>query len=110
MPAGTSLAMPEGVTDRAAYLVEGNVTCGGERSDQPRMLVFTPGASPVLHAESDSRLMLLGGEPFEEGRHIWWNFVSTSKERIEQAKRDWKEGRFPKVLGDEDEHIRLPTS
>jgi redox-sensitive bicupin YhaK (pirin superfamily) len=110
MPAGTALAMPEGFADRAAHLVDGDVVCGAERSSKPRMLVFKAGTEPVLEARADSRLVLLGGEPFEEGRHIWWNFVSTSKDRIERAKRDWKEGRFPKVPGDEDEYIPLPES
>ena len=64
----------------------------------------------VLRAERDSKVMLIGGAPFEEGRHIWWNFVSSSEERIEQAKRDWKEARFPKVPGDEHEHIPLPDT
>ena len=110
MSAGSELTLPEEYTDRAAYLVEGHVRPGGERSDRSRMLVFQPGSQGTLFAPTDSKLMLIGGEPFEEGRHIWWNFVSSSKERIEQAKRDWKEGRFPKIPGDDAESIPLPES
>ena len=110
MPAGSELPMPDGYTDRAAYLVEGTVVCGNERCATPQMLVFRAGANTVLRAEQDSRLMLIGGEPLEGDRHIWWNFVSTSPERIEVAKRDWAERRFPRVPGDEQEYIPLPKS
>jgi redox-sensitive bicupin YhaK (pirin superfamily) len=72
------------------------------------MLVFAKGASVVLGSEQPSRVVLLGGEPLDGPRHIDWNFVASSKERIERAKRDWKEGRFPKVPGDETEFIPLP--
>jgi hypothetical protein len=58
-----------------------------------------PGAEVVLHATADARIVLIGGAPIDGERHIWWNFVSSSNARIEQAKRDWKEGRFPKVPG-----------
>ena len=62
----------------------------------------------VLHATADARIVLIGGAPIDGERHIWWNLVSSSKGRIEQAKEDWKEGRFPKVPGDEAEFIPLP--
>jgi redox-sensitive bicupin YhaK (pirin superfamily) len=62
----------------------------------------------VLHATADARIVLIGGASIDGERHIWWNFVSSSNARIEQAKRDWKEGRFPKVPGDETESIPLP--
>ena len=61
-----------------------------------------------LESKSGARVMLLGGEAFETKRHAWWNFVSSSRERINQAKEDWREGRFPKVPGDEEEFIPLP--
>jgi hypothetical protein len=70
--------------------------------------VLHPGAEVVLHATADARIVLIGGAPIDGERHIWWNFVSSSNARIEQAKRDWKEGRFPKVPGDEIESIPLP--
>ena len=69
---------------------------------------MTPGSAPVLHAESNVRVALIGGAPMDGPRHLWWNFASSSKERIELAKRDWREGRFPKVPGDETEFIPLP--
>jgi redox-sensitive bicupin YhaK (pirin superfamily) len=108
MPAGSELAVTDEHAERAAYVVQGAVRCEGEHSEAARMLVFSPGTQPTLRAESDSTVMLLGGAPLEAERHIWWNFVSSSAERIERAKRDWKEGRFPKVPGDELERIPLP--
>jgi redox-sensitive bicupin YhaK (pirin superfamily) len=72
------------------------------------MLVFTKDARVTLRAEQPTRLVLLGGAPLEGERYIDWNFVSSSKERLEQAKQDWREGRFPKVPGDELEFIPLP--
>ena len=62
----------------------------------------------TLRARSKARVMLLGGEAFKTPRHVWWNFVSSSRDRINQAKDDWKAGRFPKVSGDEVEWIPIP--
>jgi redox-sensitive bicupin YhaK (pirin superfamily) len=106
MPKGTRLELPQ-AQERAAYVVKGALACDGERAEAGRMLVFTPGSTPVLHAESDVRVALIGGAPMDGPRHIWWNFASSSKDRIEVAKRDWREGRFPKVPG-ETEFIPLP--
>ena len=89
-------------------MVEGAIRCGTERAEAHRTFVFKRGAPISLRAETDARVMLFGGAPLDGPRHIYWNFVSSSKERIEQAKRDWKEGRFPKVPGDEVEFIPLP--
>jgi redox-sensitive bicupin YhaK (pirin superfamily) len=108
MPAGYELPMPSEHEERAAYIIDGAVTCGGERAERGRMLVFAKGAEVALRATTDARIALIGGAPIDGDRHIWWNFVSSSKARIEQAKRDWKEGRFPKVPGDEAEFIPLP--
>jgi redox-sensitive bicupin YhaK (pirin superfamily) len=107
IPAGGELPLPEEHRDRAAYVVEGVVSCGDERIEAARMAVFAPGPTSPLRAESAARVMLLGGAPLDGERHIWWNFVSSSRERIEQAKRDWKEGRFQPVPG-ETESIPLP--
>lgn len=71
------------------------------------MLVLQPGSRPGIVAREGARLMLLGGAPLDGERHLWWNFVSSSKDRIEQAKSDWREGRFARVPGD-DEFIPLP--
>ena len=72
------------------------------------MLVFARGADVVLRATDDARIVLIGGTPIDGERHIWWNYVSSSKARIEQAKHDWREGRFPRVPGDDVEFIPLP--
>jgi redox-sensitive bicupin YhaK (pirin superfamily) len=108
LPAGRELELPPEHEERAAYVVEGAIACGAERAEPGRMLVFTAGAQVRFRAESDARLVLLGGAPLDGPRHIWWNFVSSSKERIERAKADWKAGRFPKVAGDEQEFVPLP--
>jgi redox-sensitive bicupin YhaK (pirin superfamily) len=108
MPARCTLPVPRDHEERAAYVIQGAISCGAEHATPGRMLVFMPGAEVALRAESDSRVVLVGGAPLDGQRHIWWNFVASSKERIEQAKRDWKEQRFPKVPGDEVEFIPLP--
>lgn len=109
IPAGDALPLPEEHRERAAYVVEGVIRCGAERVEPSRMAVFAPGAVPPLRAESPARVMLIGGAPLDGERHIWWNFVSSSRDRIEQAKRDWKEGRFAPVPG-ETEYIPLPEA
>jgi redox-sensitive bicupin YhaK (pirin superfamily) len=108
MSAGCELPLPREHAERAAYVVDVAIGCGAERGEPGRMLVFVPGAEVRLRAETDSRVVLVGGAPVDGKRHIWWNFVSSSKVRIEQAKRDWKEGRFAKVPGDEVEFVPLP--
>jgi redox-sensitive bicupin YhaK (pirin superfamily) len=109
LAAGAELELPEHHAERAAYVVSGSVSCGQETASEPKLLVFRAGQRAVLRAGSDARVMLLGGDPLESPRHIWWNFVSSSLERIERAKRDWAERRFALVPGDEDEFIPLPT-
>ena len=108
MTASSTIALPDEYEERAAYIADGVVTCGADRFEAGRMLVFTRGARAVVRAESPARVVLVGGAPIDGERHIWWNFVSSSETRIEQAKREWKEGRFPTVPGDELEHIPLP--
>ena len=106
LPAGSELALPNDLSERAAYVTEGAVTVGGEEYREGTMLVARTDADVRLRASVPSRVMVVGGEPLGR-RHIWWNFVSSSKERIEQAKRDWAESRMGKVPGD-DEFIPLP--
>jgi redox-sensitive bicupin YhaK (pirin superfamily) len=108
VPEGGELALPDEHEERAVYVVSGEVSSGIERAPAGRMLVFTPGARVVLRAEEKSHVMLLGGATLDGPRHIYWNFVSSSADRIEQAKADWREGRFPKVPGDDQEFIPLP--
>ncbi len=93
--------------ERAVYVVEGKVAVAGVRFDAPRLLVFRPGDRITIEAVHRARLMFLGGAALEGPRYIWWNFVSSRKEQIEEAKSAWREGRFPPVPG-ESEFIPLP--
>jgi hypothetical protein len=108
LPAGAEIALPLEYAERSAYLVEGALACGDESVAEPKLLVFHGGIHVRLRAEADTRLLLLGGAALEGARLMWWNFVSSSSERIERAKRDWKEERFPLVQGDVEERIPLP--
>ncbi len=108
IPAGGELPLPSEHEERALYVLDGQLSCGSETTGPGRMLVFRPGADAVLRAESPARAVLLGGAPPDGPRHIDWNFVSSSRERIERAKREWKEGRFPVVPGDETDFVPLP--
>lgn len=93
--------------ERALYILEGEAQLDGADVPQRHLIVLDPGNRAVLRAKTPLKAMLFGGEPLDGHRHIWWNFVSSSKERIEQAKQDWLEGRFGKIAGD-DEFIPLP--
>ncbi len=110
---GARLPVPSEHEERAAYVVEGALELLGDGGnfEAGQLLVFKPGAEITLSARepSGARLLLLGGEPSDGPRHIWWNFVSSSKERIEQAKEDWKAGRFAPVP-EETEFIPLPET
>lgn len=94
--------------ERAVMLVGGEASLDGEGLSLYQLIVLKPGAEMTLSSANGGRVMLLGGEAFTTKRHVWWNFVSSRRERIEQAKKDWNEGRFPKVPGDEDESIPIP--
>ena len=107
LQSGAALALGAKHEERAIYLVEGTVEIGGQLFEAGRLLVFSSGDEIAVKAESAARILLLGGEPMDGPRHIWWNFVSSSRERIEQAKADWKAQRFPPVAGDA-EFIPLP--
>ena len=108
LPAGTRLSPPAENGERAVYVVEGAVSYDGERVRPGQMLMLPEKDAPAIEADQSSRVMFLGGAPLDGPRHIWWNFVSSSKDRIERAKREWREGRFPKVPGDDTEFIPLP--
>ena len=107
----TRLSVPKEHAERAAYVVEGlvEISPDGETFHAGQLLVFKPGNEIILKTFERARVMLLGGEPLDGRRHIWWNFVSSSHERIEQAKDDWREGRFTPVP-EENEFIPLPES
>ncbi|MBB5752075.1 pirin family protein [Prosthecomicrobium pneumaticum] len=108
LEAGARLPVDADHEERAAYLLSGTVEIGGDVHEAGRLLVFRPGDRLTVTARTPARLMLIGGAAMDGPRHIWWNFVSSSKERIEQAKADWKAGRFGPVIGDESEFIPLP--
>jgi redox-sensitive bicupin YhaK (pirin superfamily) len=104
---GESLSIDPDYEERGVYLVAGSVELAGQPFESGRLLVFSPGESIMVKASSAARMILLGGEPIDGPRYIWWNFVSSSRERIEQAKADWKAGRFAPVP-DDSEFIPLP--
>jgi redox-sensitive bicupin YhaK (pirin superfamily) len=108
---GVRLTVDGSHPQRAIHVAEGKVRIGERRIGPGVMAILRSGAEvKVEAAEEPARLMLLGGAPLDGDRHIWWNFVSSSKERIERAKDDWRAGRFGKVPGDEKEFIPLPES
>jgi redox-sensitive bicupin YhaK (pirin superfamily) len=104
---GASLEVPAEYSERAAYVVSGEVSAGSERFHPGQMVVFEPQESAVVTAHQPSVVMLLGGEPVGP-RFLEWNFVSSSKERIEQAKADWRAGRMKLPDLDNSEFIPLP--
>lgn len=107
MPAGASLPLPGGYSEQAVYVVKGEVEHAGETYVAGQMLVFDGDNLAQVSAQSAATLMIFGGEPLGE-RHLFWNFVSSSKARIEQAKADWQAGRFALPPDDRDERIPLP--
>jgi len=109
LEAGATLKLPNEYTERAAYVVSGTVEVAGQKYDASRMLVFRAGEPAPVTATSPAVVMLLGGEPLGE-RHIEWNFVSSSRERIEQAKADWRAGRMKLPDFDHAEFIPLPEN
>ena len=104
---GTRFGLPREHPERGIYIAKGSVEVSGRTYTAGQMLVFTKGADPVILAKETATLLVLGGQPLGE-RFIWWNFVSSRKERIEQAKADWKEGRILLPPSDNLEFIPLP--
>jgi redox-sensitive bicupin YhaK (pirin superfamily) len=105
---GAVLPLDPDYDERAVYVVSGEIDVAGDTFGAGRLLIFRPGDRISILANSQARLMLLGGEPMDGPRHIWWNFVSSSRDRIEAAKADWTQNRFALVPGDEIEKIPLP--
>ena len=109
MQPGARFGLPRGHPERGAYVAKGSVEVDGRPYPAGQLLVFSPGPDPVLAAgPTGATLLLLGGEPLGE-RFIWWNFVSSRKERIEQAKADWLAGRIALPPTDADEFVPLPA-
>jgi redox-sensitive bicupin YhaK (pirin superfamily) len=105
--AGTQLPLPGGYSEQAVYVAKGRIEHAGEAYEPGQLLVFDSDSTAVVQAQSAATLMVFGGEPVGE-RHIFWNFVSSRQARIEQAKADWREGRFALPPHDHDEFIPLP--
>lgn len=111
-----SIPLPDDHEDRGVYILQGDVTVGGQTFPTGQMLVFRPGDRISLRAgDQGARIMLLGGATMDGPRHIWWNFVASSKDRIDAAKEawragDWAHGRFRLPPGDDAEHIPAPES
>jgi redox-sensitive bicupin YhaK (pirin superfamily) len=110
LDAGAILPLPSDHAERSVYILEGSVEIAGEAFAEGRLLVFRPGDHISIRAVTPARFIVAGVKPMDGDRHIWWNFVSSSKERIEQAKVDWEAGSFGTVPGDDREFIPLPLS
>jgi redox-sensitive bicupin YhaK (pirin superfamily) len=108
LAAGASMPLDPEHEERAIYTLTGEVQIAGQRFGAGQLLVFRPGDRITITSVSAARFMLLGGAAMDGPRYIWWNFVSSRKERIEQAGNDWRAGRFPLVPGDDKEFIPLP--
>src|SRR4030095_16831487 len=104
---GATFGLPKEHSERGFYITKGKVEVAGIIYHEGQMLVFNKTVDPLLLAKENTTLMLLGGEPLGE-RFIWWNFVSSRKERIEQAKEEWKQGRIILPPTDNKEFIPLP--
>ena len=110
LAAGASLPLDAEYEERAVYVSSGEIDVAGDRFGTGRLLVFRPGDKVTLKAATPSRVALIGGAVLDGPRYVWWNFVSSRLERIEQARNEWKLGRFGKVPGDEIEFIPLPDT
>ena len=108
LEAGASVPIDADADERAVLLVEGAAHLDGQPLEKFALTILAPGQPMTLTATAPARLMLLGGEAFTTPRHVWWNFVSSSRDRINQAKEDWKAGNFPKVPNDDKEWIPIP--
>jgi hypothetical protein len=115
LEAGRRLPMPDDHEDRGIYIVEGSISVAGQEFEASQMMVFRPGDRITIAAGGQgARLMILGGATLSGPRYIWWNFVASSQERIEEAKAEWRagnwgKGRFDLPIDDRDEHIPLPA-
>ena len=110
LKAGTVLPLDADHEERGVYVLSGEIEIGGDRHGPERLLVLKPGDQITVKAVTDAHVVVVGGAAMDGPRHIWWNFVSSRKDRIEAAKADWKAGRFELVPGDSTEFIPLPES
>lgn len=107
---GAQLPVATDYIERAIYLLSGAVTIDGNRFEAGQLVILKPHHEIVVKAQKQAQFMLFGGEPMNEPRYIWWNFVSSRLERIEAAKEEWATGKFDTVPGDESEFIPLPEN
>jgi redox-sensitive bicupin YhaK (pirin superfamily) len=105
---GGSIPIDPEADERALYVAMGEASLDGMPLAPLTLYVLRPGTAATLRSQAGGRVMLCGGEAFRTPRHVWWNFVSSDRDRINQAKEDWKAGRFPKVPGDDQEWIPIP--
>lgn len=105
---GAQIEIPSNAEERALYVITGSITIAGIEYPPEQMLVLHPGEEVIVTAKGSVRMMVLGGAVMDGPRHMLWNFVSSDKDTLQQAKEDWKEGRFAKVPGDEEEFIPWP--
>ena len=105
---GGSIPIDAEADERAIYVAMGEASLDGLRLEPMTLYILRPGVAATLRSDTGARVMLCGGEAFATPRHVWWNFVSSSRERINEAKRAWKAGEFAKVPGDDKEWIPIP--
>jgi redox-sensitive bicupin YhaK (pirin superfamily) len=105
---GAALELEREADERALYLLNGDAAVDGQALEPMHLVLLAPGHKPVLRSSGGARLMLCGGAPMDGERHVWWNFVSSSRERIREAKRAWQAGEFALPPDDRDEWIPIP--
>ena len=110
LEAGAAMPLDADYEERAVYVSSGEIDISGDRFDTGRLLIFRPGDRVTVKAVKPSRIAVVGGAPLDGPRYVWWNFVSSRKDRIDQAKEEWKQGHFGKVPGDEIDFIPLPEN
>lgn len=110
MQDGGIFEIPRETEERAIYILQGRISLGGRDHDAGQLLVLRPGDEAIVKALGSVRMMVLGGAVADGPRHIWWNFVSSDKERIAQAKEDWRQKKFPTISADQQDFIPLPDS
>lgn len=105
---GAVVKIPATMEERAVHVLSGEVVIDGHQYTNARMLILKPGCDITVKAVSNAHIIILGGPALEAPRYLWWNFVASHKDRIEQAKLDWQAGKFGKIPGDDKEFIPLP--
>lgn len=109
LEAGTKIEVPKSIEERAIYILSGHIKIGETVFNSSQMLILKPGIEVVVQATNKAHFIMLGGATMDGARYVWWNFVSSSKDRIEQAKADWQAGHFGTIPGDDKEFIPLPS-